>query len=98
VSIHLKPVLSFDALVDLSERMDWAPLYAWVEPDTLAWLVCKLKHVPDTPDVFPHGKWALIQHLTVLLDEEAQRDVTAAAQADQSRAGAARPGPARRPA
>ena len=32
-------------------------------PEWMAWFVHLLKHVPDSSEVFPHGKWATIQSI-----------------------------------
>lgn len=36
-----------------------------------AWLFFRLRETPDTSEVFPHGKWASIQHLEELIREQA---------------------------
>lgn len=38
-------------------------------PETMAWLVLLLKQIPDTEEVFPHGKWATIQNIESQLEE-----------------------------
>lgn len=63
--------MTYDALDALGAERNWSPLFKWIEPETCAWLVERLKHVPDSPDVFPNGKWATIQRLEEMLTEHA---------------------------
>ena len=44
--------------------------------DRMAWVLCVLKYVEDSPLRFPRGKWATIQHI------ESQVDAAAAALAE----------------
>ncbi len=39
-----------------------------VDLSKIAWLVLILTYLPDEADIFPHGKWATIQHLQSQLD------------------------------
>lgn len=43
----------------------------WMEPEQAAWLLALLKMSPDTPDLFPNGKWASIQQLETTVEHEA---------------------------
>ncbi len=47
----------------------------WSEPQWLAWLIALLQEEPDSPELFPHGKWATIQHMRTLLAEAARAEV-----------------------
>lgn len=41
----------------------------FVDHRDLQWLILVAKITPDSPDVFPKGKWASIQHLEFILEE-----------------------------
>ncbi len=38
-------------------------------PATWAWIYFRLRAMSDTPETFPHGKWATLQHISGLLDD-----------------------------
>ena len=44
---------------------------AWMEPADAAWLMALLKLCPDSKELFPHGKWASIQFLEQLVEDDA---------------------------
>ena len=48
-----------------------------VSMENMAWLALVLRELPDTPERFPNGKWATIQHL------ESQLQIAAKAVANQ---------------
>ena len=41
-------------------------------PERMAWIVLLLKHIEDTGEHFPHGKWATIQSIEVQLEHAVQ--------------------------
>ena len=77
MSIHAKSLSypAFQALEALCANMEWPDLRAYVEPNDWALLVARLKHVPDSEDVFPRGKWATIQQMTMMLDDWCKSEV-----------------------
>ena len=74
--ISLHTFKSFSAIETLCLECEWADLHTWMEPEQLAWLTCKLKHVEDSETVFPHGKWTTIQYLEGLLNDYAKLEVS----------------------
>jgi len=38
-------------------------------PERMAWMVHALRHVPESEDVFPHGKWATILTIEGQVDQ-----------------------------
>ncbi len=38
-------------------------------PDRMAWIVLVLRRLDDTPERFPHGKWATIQSIESQLEQ-----------------------------
>lgn len=76
MSIHMR-VLSpdvYSALERLIADRQWAELYDWMEPESVAWLVWRLKFVDDTDLYFPRGKWATIQRIEQLLNNFAKQE------------------------
>lgn len=45
----------------------------YIEPRDLALFVEILKHVQDDPNVFIHGKWAMIQFLQAKLEDQIKK-------------------------
>jgi tagatose-1,6-bisphosphate aldolase non-catalytic subunit AgaZ/GatZ len=76
VTINMRQLSSpaFVALEQLSAERGWPEITAWMEPETVAWLVCRLEFVHDTEVYFPGGKWATIQHIQTLVREAARRE------------------------
>jgi hypothetical protein len=50
-------------LEQLPEDIIGADLPVFLSPERAAYLVFKLREVPDSEDVFPRGKWATIQDI-----------------------------------
>ena len=74
--VHIGGMLSFRALQRFAEDRgydEW--FHAWIEPQWLAWLIALLKECWDIPELFPHGKWATIQHMEALLIEAARAEL-----------------------
>src|SRR5580700_170867 len=62
-SIHMQGLLSWYALKAFGERRGYEWLQPYTEPQWVAWLIEILKQSDDDESLFPHGKWATIQHL-----------------------------------
>jgi len=62
-SINMQELFSWHALKAFAQRRDWEWFQPWTEPQWVAWLIEILKQSDDDPLLFPHGKWATIQHL-----------------------------------
>ena len=45
-------------------------------PEHWAWLWFQLRVSEDNPEWFPKGKWATLQHIQTLLEEEARAIIT----------------------
>jgi len=74
--VHIGSMLSFQALQRFAEDRDYEEwFHSWIEPHWLAWLIALLKECYDTPELFPHGKWATIQHMEALLSEAARAEL-----------------------
>ena len=73
--INLSNLKSFKALEVLSDERAWTELHHFALPEEVAWLVAKLKHVPDSDATFPFGKWATIQNMQDLADAAAKKEV-----------------------
>jgi hypothetical protein len=66
--IHIGSMLSFRAFERWGEEHGYEEwLRSWIQPQWAAWLVFLLQAEPDTPELFPHGKWATIQRLQELV-------------------------------
>lgn len=46
-------------------------------PSEWAWMWFRLREAEDKPAWFPHGKWATLQHIEMLLVDEARAEVKA---------------------
>lgn len=67
-SISIKKNLLSYATIEKFARMRGYEWYQPVmEPQWVAWLIEILKQSPDTPELFPHSKWATIQRLQNLI-------------------------------
>jgi hypothetical protein len=75
MSIHIGKLSApaFGGIARWCEAHGWSPLMTWESPERVAWLTYLLRHVPDSEDVFPSGKWATIQRLQELVDEYAKQ-------------------------
>lgn len=62
-SINMKDLLSWHALKSFANSRGYEWFQVWTEPQWVAWLIEILKQSDDDPLLFPHGKWATIQHL-----------------------------------
>ena len=61
--IHVGGLLSWSAIRNFGSIRGYEWIQAWMEPQWVAWLTEILKQSDDDPLLFPHGKWATIQHL-----------------------------------
>ena len=50
----------------------WGIDREFMEPEQAAWLWFRLRKHDDTDEMFPRGKWASIQYLEALIDEQAE--------------------------
>jgi hypothetical protein len=62
-SIYIGDMHGWSALRDFAERRGYAWFSKYIEPEWLAWFIEVLKQSDDDDWLFPHGKWATIQHL-----------------------------------
>lgn len=62
-AINMKELLSWHALKAFAVRRDYEWLQELTEPQWVCWLTEILKQSDDDEQLFPHGKWATIQHL-----------------------------------
>ncbi len=73
-SIHIGELSSeaYRAIEDHAAEKDWPDtlLRKWIEPAMLLLLIETLKRTDDWPKVFPKGKWATIQRLQELFDDQ----------------------------
>jgi len=72
--IHLSPLqpLTRTALHNYSDKWgydEWLGDRTWIAAEKFAWLIALLKLEEDKEELFPHGKWATIQHMEKLLEE-----------------------------
>ena len=69
--------VALKALEAIAEEQDrwFGSISHWMEVDRLCWAVECMKHIDDSPSVFPGGKWATIQHLQALIDQAASDEV-----------------------
>jgi hypothetical protein len=60
-----------DLLPSTAEALDElvCPVARTNPPEPIAWLWFVLREMPDTPERFPHGKWATLQHIESQLRE-----------------------------
>ena len=73
--IHIGSMLSFRAFERWAEEKQYEWFRSWIQPEWAAWLRFLLAEEPDSPELFPHGKWAAIQRLDQLLAEAAKLEV-----------------------
>ena len=50
----------------------WGIDKGYMQEGEAAWLFFRLRETPDSDELFPRGKWASIQHLEVLICEQAK--------------------------
>lgn len=65
--VHLKSMLSYATWEKLCASRAWMELYPWLSIENAAMLWFRLRALDDTPENFPHGKWASIQQLDELI-------------------------------
>lgn len=63
--IYMKALspLTYRALEKLCMDKNWIDIQGYMEARDVALLTYRLQFVADDDDIFPHGKWATIQHL-----------------------------------
>ena len=47
--------------------------HGWLPPEWASYLYFALEAEDDAPELFPHGKWATLQHLHALILEAQKR-------------------------
>lgn len=70
-SINMREMHSYPDWERYARRRDYEWFQPQMEPQWVAWWVEILKQSEDTPELFPHGKWASIQRLQAKLAVEA---------------------------
>ena len=61
--LHISGMLSYPAWKRYASRRGYEWFQPFMEPQWVAWWIEVLKQSDDSPDLFPHGKWASIQYL-----------------------------------
>ena len=76
MSIHMRSLSpdTYAALENLCSDRKWADINKWMEPETVAWLVWRLRFVEDSEQHFPRGKWATIQRIEIMLNDLASQE------------------------
>lgn len=69
MSLYLKGLLpaTLRALQNIAEERGWPEINLYTEPETVWYFALRLEFEEDTPEHFPHGKWATIQRLQMLV-------------------------------
>jgi hypothetical protein len=49
--------------IDALDRLGLGDFSRVETPERMAWVACILRDLDDTPETFPHGKWATIQSI-----------------------------------
>jgi len=62
--------ITYTRLEDLCEKMDWQPLNPSEDPEHVLLLIERLKHCKDDPELFPKGKWATIQRIQQIFEDD----------------------------
>jgi hypothetical protein len=84
--VHIGSLKSFRAFERFAESRGYEEwFHSWIEPQWLAWLIALLKECADEPMLFPHGKWAAIQHMEGLLIEAARAELPLSCQRKEFR-------------
>jgi hypothetical protein len=60
---------------DAHDYVDWLGDRRYIDGTWFAWLIALLKEEPDTPELFPKGKWATIQRMQDLLAIAAREEI-----------------------
>ena len=70
--INLKRLsnLAFTRIEDLCEEMDWPPLEKTADPTHVILLIERLENCKDDEHLFPKGKYATIQHLRQIFEDD----------------------------
>lgn len=74
IRMNLMPPRAYNALQQFCNYMDWRPVEPWMDCEHVAWLMEQLKHAPDTVEIFPLGKWAMVQWLQAELSRMAKKE------------------------
>ena len=75
--IHMSAELTpptYNALARICVEKQWCAFRYWMPAEKIALLAVRLRYVDDTPENFPGGKWATIQHLEHLVDDYVQKE------------------------
>lgn len=69
MSLYLKGLLpdTLRALQDIAAKHGWPDINHNTDPETVWYFALRLEFEEDSPDNFPHGKWATIQRLQMLV-------------------------------
>ena len=54
-------------------KQAWGIDRTYLLPEVASWLFFRLREMPDSPELFPKGKWASIQFLEGLIVEQAKK-------------------------
>jgi hypothetical protein len=73
-AVLLDTMRALDRYAEQHGYEEW--LKGWMEPQWAAWLTFLLAAEEDTPELFPHGKWATIQHIQSLIADEADSTIS----------------------
>ena len=70
--INLKGLsdLTFTRIENLCDEMDWPPLEKTADPENVILLIERLKNCKDDEYLFPKGKWATIQRLQQIFEDD----------------------------